>query len=67
MDSLELSILQWAITGAIVGGVGATGFLYRRTEKKVSKDVFAEFKIGNDAKHQTTHDSLKRIENKIDK
>jgi len=64
---LEAGTIFWIIGGLVgIFGVAFT-WLGRRVDKKLSKDVFVEFKVGNDAKHSTTHKTLDRIEKKLDK
>jgi len=57
----EETWFQWAfgLVGAI--GVLAVGWIHKRIDKRVPKDVFEEFKKGNDAAHKVTHDGLKEI------
>lgn len=54
-----------ALVTALLGTAGYTvDRIFKRIDKKVSKDVFEEFKKGNDKDHATTHAALKRIEDK---
>ena len=55
------SILKWVIGGIGSAGLGIAIWFSAKLEKKVSKDVFEEFKKGNDAQHKVTHDGLKEI------
>ena len=67
----EHKYLEWIIGIAVTSAIGVVGWfnskVNRVSDKKLSKDVFEEFRIGNDAKHDTTHKTLDRIEKKLDK
>ena len=64
---LEAGTIFWIIGGLVtIFGVAFT-WLGKRVEKKLSKDVFVEFKIGNDAQHKTTHLALEKIDSKLDR
>ena len=65
-------MLKTMVAGMLGVAGGITTYAFWRIEKKVSKEVFEEFKKGNDKDHKHTHDSLKhtheslkRIERKI--
>jgi len=70
-DEHEHSVIQWVIGGIVTMTAAAVGWfngkINRVSDKKLSKDVFEEFRIGNDAKHDTTHKTLDRIEKKLEK
>lgn len=70
-DQHEHKYLEWIIGGLVTASAAVVGWfngkINRVSDKKLSKDVFEEFRIGNDAKHKSTHESLGRIEKKLDK
>ena len=67
MPSEESGIFQdlvlWAVGGLTTIMVGVTKFMNGKVDKKVSKDVFDEFKHGNAMSHDRTHHQLKEIQN----
>ena len=65
-NPIETQTLFWILGGVLTIGGGLATFIIgqikRVDDKKLSKDVFREFKEGNDAAHDTTHQGLTRIE-----
>jgi len=57
----NFTIMKWVF--GFFSGVGAltAGFINTKIDKKVSKDVFREFKDKNDLAHSVTHSTLKEI------
>ena len=57
----NFTIIKWVV--GLFSGIGAitAGFITSKLDKKVSKDVFREFKIGNDLQHSISHSQLKEI------
>ena len=61
----DSGMLKIMVAGMLAVAGGITTYAFRRIEKKVSKDVFVEFQKRNDQAHTTTHEAVKRIEEKL--
>lgn len=60
------SFIQWVVGGAIAFGAAITKFLNGKIDRKVSKEVYEEFKKGNDLQHGITHNAQKDTNKKLD-
>jgi len=59
----NFTVLQWVIGGLAAIGALTTKFFNTKIDRKVSKEVYEEFKKGNDLQHTITHNALKDIKN----
>ena len=60
--------LLWKVSLAVwTGFAGVLAWVMGRMDKKVSKDLFDEFKVGNAMSHDRTHHQLKEIQQTQDK
>jgi len=66
-DLDETHALKWAIGALTTAGLVVWNFLHGRIDKKLSKDVFEEFKEANTLEHGTLRSDMRRLEGKIDK
>ena len=61
MPADDFDILKWVIGGIAILGVLSAKFFNSKIDRKVSKEVYEEFKKGNDLQHGITHSALKEI------
>ena len=70
-DSSGTGIFQefivWVLGGISTIFLAIIGLINSKTDKKVSQDVFEEFKHGNAMSHDMTHHQLRDIKNVQDK
>ena len=64
---LEAGTIFWILGGLVTIFGAAFRWLGIRLDKKLSKDVFAQFEKRNDDQHKLTHKALERIDMKLDK
>ncbi len=57
----DQGLFMWAIGGLATVVAGVTKFMNTKVDRKVSKDVFDEFKHGNAMSHDRTHHQLRDL------
>jgi hypothetical protein len=60
-DSGNSTFIEWSLGILATIGMAVTRFFNTKIDKKVSREVFEEFKRGNDMSHSQTHSTLKDI------
>lgn len=58
----DQGLFMWAIGGLATAVAGITRFINGKVDRKVSQEVFEEFKHGNAMSHDRTHHQLKEIQ-----
>ncbi len=63
----DIGIIGWALGFLGAAGVTAAGWFTTRLDKKVSKDVFAQYEKRSDEQHAYTQNSLLECGRKMDR
>ena len=60
-DAGNNTFIEWGLGILATIGIAVTKFFNTKIDKKVSREVFEEFKRGNDMAHSQIHSTLKDI------